>query len=126
MSRTIQYFHVYIRLDFPIAYGNASVICQSECACLHKTVNLVVFFVKINDNTYANWKAHTIFRVVPITKRGNCPRCMASSTNDSLEYVNSRNSYCLSTMSSMSVYWDELYIRSVLFCFIQKVRDMWT
>jgi len=59
MSRTIQYFHVYIRLDFPIAYENASVICQSECACLHKTVNLVVFFVKSNDNTYAKWKAHT-------------------------------------------------------------------
>ena len=26
--------------------------CQSECACLHKTVNMVVFFVKCNENTY--------------------------------------------------------------------------
>ena len=25
---------------------------QSECACLHKTVNMVVFFVKSNENTY--------------------------------------------------------------------------
>jgi len=52
MSRTLIYFHVYILLDFPITYKNASVICQSECACLHKTVNMVVFFVKSNENTY--------------------------------------------------------------------------
>jgi len=31
MSITIIYFHVYITLDFPITYRNASVICQSEC-----------------------------------------------------------------------------------------------
>ena len=47
MSRTILYFHVYILLDFLITYRNASVICQSEFACLHKTVNMVVFFVKV-------------------------------------------------------------------------------
>ena len=23
-------------------------LCQSECACLHKTINMVVFFVKSN------------------------------------------------------------------------------
>ena len=46
MLRTIIYFHVYIILDFPITYRNASVLCQSECACLHKTVNIVVFFAK--------------------------------------------------------------------------------
>ena len=38
-------------LDFLITYRNASVLCQSECACLHKTVNMVVFFVKSNENT---------------------------------------------------------------------------
>jgi len=27
--------NVYILLDFPITYNNASVLCQSECACLH-------------------------------------------------------------------------------------------
>ena len=34
-------------LDFPITHRNASVFCQSEFACLHKTVNMVVFFVKV-------------------------------------------------------------------------------
>ena len=39
-------------LDFPITFRNASVLCQSECICLHKTVNMAVFFVKSNENTY--------------------------------------------------------------------------
>ena len=43
------YFHIYILLDFPITYRNDSVLCQTECACLHKTVNMVVFFVKSNE-----------------------------------------------------------------------------
>ena len=51
MSRTIIYFNAYIILDFPITYRNASVFCQSECACLHKTVNMAVFFVKCKENT---------------------------------------------------------------------------
>jgi len=33
------YFHVDIILDFPMIYRNASVLCQSECARLHITVN---------------------------------------------------------------------------------------
>ena len=45
MLRTPIYFHVNIILDFPITYRNASVLCQLECACLHKTVNMV-FLVK--------------------------------------------------------------------------------
>jgi len=49
MLRTILYFQVYIILDFPITYINASVLCQLECACLHKTVNTVVFLVKSNE-----------------------------------------------------------------------------
>ena len=52
MSRTIIYFHVYIILDFSVTHRNASVLCQSECVCLHKTVNMEVFFVKSNENTY--------------------------------------------------------------------------
>jgi len=47
MLRTIIYVHVNIILDFPIIYQNDSVLCQSECACLHQTVN-----IKDNENTY--------------------------------------------------------------------------
>ena len=50
MLRTPKYFHVNIKLDFPITYRNASVLCQSECACLQKTVNMLVLFVKSNEN----------------------------------------------------------------------------
>ena len=70
MSRTLIYFNVYIILDFPIAYRNASVLCQSDCACLYKTVNMVVFFVKSSENTYPKGRAlMQIYRVVPKTKR---------------------------------------------------------
>jgi len=58
MLRTVIYFHVYKILDFPITYRNASVLCQSSCACLHKTVNMVVFFVNRNDNTYLKGRAN--------------------------------------------------------------------
>jgi len=72
MLRTIIHVHVYIILDFPITYNNASVLCQSECTCLHETVNMVVFFVKSNENTYSKRRAlMQKYRVVPITKRGN-------------------------------------------------------
>jgi len=72
MLRTIIYFHVYIILDFPVTYRNASVLCQSEWACLNKTVNMVVFFVKCNENTYPKGRAFMqMYRVVPLTKRGN-------------------------------------------------------
>ena len=50
MSRKIIYVHVNIILDFPIKHTNASVLCQSECACLHQTVNIVVFLTKDNAN----------------------------------------------------------------------------
>jgi len=72
MLRRIIYFNVYIILDFPITYRNDSVICQSECACLHKTVNMVVLFVKSNENTYPKGRAlKKMYRVVPQKKRGN-------------------------------------------------------
>ena len=71
MLRTLIYFHVYIILDFSITYRNASVLCQSECACRHYTVNMVVFLVKNNENTYPKGRALVqMYRVVPITKRG--------------------------------------------------------
>jgi len=39
---------------------------------LHETVEMVVFFVKSNENTYQKGRALTqIYRVVPQTKRGN-------------------------------------------------------
>jgi len=72
-SRKIIHFHFYIILDFPITYRNAPVICQSECACLHQTVNIEVFFVNSNENTYPKGRAlMQMYRVVPITKRWNC------------------------------------------------------
>ena len=45
MLRAIIYVHVYIIIDFPITYRNDSVPCKSECAFLHKTVNMVVLFL---------------------------------------------------------------------------------
>ena len=39
--RTIINVHGHTILDFPITYINDSVRCQSECACLHKTVNRI-------------------------------------------------------------------------------------
>ena len=42
-----------------------------QCAYLHKTVNMVVFFVKSNENNYPNWRPIMhMYRVVPISKRG--------------------------------------------------------
>ena len=46
--------HVYILLDFPITYINATVLCQSEYACLHKTVIILVFLFKNGDISRAN------------------------------------------------------------------------
>jgi len=71
MSRTIIYFHVYILSDFPITYTNVPVLCQSECTCLYKTVNMAVFYVKSNENKYPKGRALLqIYRVVPILNRG--------------------------------------------------------
>ena len=68
-SRTIIYVYVNVILDFPITYRNASVLCQSECGCLHKTLNMVVFFVKSKENTYPKRRVFIqMYRVVPITK----------------------------------------------------------
>ena len=55
MSRTLLYVHV-----IPITYNNVSVLCNSECACLHQTVNRVVFVIKVmkylpkRESTHAN------------------------------------------------------------------------
>jgi len=70
MSRILIYVHVYIILDFPITYRNTSVLCQSECACLDKTVNMVVFFVKHDENTYLKGSAILqMYRIVPQIKK---------------------------------------------------------
>jgi len=72
MLRRIIYFDVYIILDFLLTYRNASVLCQSECSCLHKTVTMLVFFAKSNENAYPKGRAlMQMYRVVLITKRGN-------------------------------------------------------
>jgi len=47
ISRTPIYAHVNIILDFPITYSNALALCQSNCACLHKTVNIAVVLLKV-------------------------------------------------------------------------------
>jgi len=52
-SFNVQDNNVYIIVDFPITYRNYSVLCQSECACLRKSVNMVVFF----ENTYPKGRA---------------------------------------------------------------------
>ena len=65
------YFHVYIIYDFPITYRNTSMLSQSECAGLHKTVNTLVFCVKSNENIYPKGRAlMQMYRVVPISKEG--------------------------------------------------------
>ena len=70
MSRTIICFHVNIILDFSVAYKHAVVLCHSEC--LHKTVNMAVFFVKSNRNTNPKERALVqMNRVVTQTKRWN-------------------------------------------------------
>jgi len=57
-------------LDFHTTFGNASVLCQSECACLHKTVITEVFFVKSNENTYPKGRSlMQLYRVVPQVKK---------------------------------------------------------
>ena len=39
---------------------------------IHKTISMVVFFVKSNENTYPKGSTlMQIYRVVPITKNGN-------------------------------------------------------
>jgi len=61
------YLHVYIILDIHITYRNASVLCQTEWPCLHKTANNVVFFVKSNENLYPKGRAlMQMYRVVPL------------------------------------------------------------
>ena len=65
-------FHI-IRLSYNIwKYRNASALCQSECICLHKTVNRDIFFVRSNENTYPKLQMYKC-TVFPITKKENTP-----------------------------------------------------
>ena len=68
-----------IRLS--ITYRNASVTWLDR-ACLHKTVNMLVFFVKGNENTYPKGRSlKQMYRVVPISKRGNVSKSKCSTIN---------------------------------------------
>jgi len=61
-----------IRLSYNIIL-HASVLCQSECACLHKTVNMVVSLFKvIKIPTQKGEHCHANVQSCPYTKRGNC------------------------------------------------------
>jgi len=51
--------HVNIILVFPITYKNTSVLCQSECACLHQTVKMIVFFFNIIPWKYLHKREST-------------------------------------------------------------------
>ena len=104
MSRTLIYFHVYIILDFPITYRNASVLCQSECACLHKTVIMVVFFVKSNENTFPKGRAlMQMYRVVPQTKRGNYMYMTITKKNKKRKQSETRLSFFITFKATGSI-----------------------
>ena len=46
-------------------------VVNQKCACLHTTVNIVVFFVKSKENTYPKGRAlKQMYRAVHIWKRG--------------------------------------------------------
>jgi len=61
--------NVYILLDFPKTYINAKVFCQTECQCLHNTVNMEVCCFKTIKNTYPKGRALVpMYRVVSQTK----------------------------------------------------------
>ena len=54
--------------DFLVIYRNASVLCQSECACLNKTVNMVV--VSVNENTYPKRRAFMQCTQLSLKRKG--------------------------------------------------------
>jgi len=67
------FYNMYIvkmfELVFSLTYKYSSVLFQSEGPCLLKTVNMVVFFVKSNGNTYPKGGAlMQMYRVIPIRK----------------------------------------------------------
>ena len=104
MSRTLIYFRVYIILDFPITYRNASVLCQLECACLHKTVIMVVFFVKSNENTFPKGRAlMQMYRVVPQTKRGNYMYMAITKKNKKRKQSETRLSFFITFKATGSI-----------------------
>ena len=67
LLRTIIYFHVYIILEFPITYRNASVFFSMRMRMSTSNSNH-----DSTENTYPKGRAlMQMYRVVPITKRGN-------------------------------------------------------
>ena len=63
-------------------------ICQSECACLYQTVNIVflaIFLTKNNENTYQKRRAlMQMYRVVPQKKIANCSQTSVGDTDDGI------------------------------------------
>ena len=104
MSKIIIYFHVYIILNFPIIYRNASVLCQSDCTCLHKTVNMAVWFVKSNENTYP--KRESVCANVqscPINEKRELVTIIVFISFLILFYVTFQDSYCAISVSFIYV-----------------------
>ena len=63
-------------------------LCQSECACLHKTINMVVFFLKTMTKTYPKGRAlMQMYRVVPQTKKGNYTLVVYAAIRTTLLYL---------------------------------------
>ena len=75
MFEIVSSFNVKDNNIFPCLHNirlSFNMRCQSECACLHKTINMVVFFVKSNENTFHKREStHSMYGIVPMMKRGN-------------------------------------------------------
>ena len=76
----VKYKHIFpclhnIILSFTINKCFSDVSIRMRMS--HKTVNMVVVFVKSNENTYLKGRGlMQMYRVVPITKRGKCPQVL--------------------------------------------------
>ena len=100
---TIVYFHVNIILNFPITYRNAAVLWQSDCACLHQTVNMAVFFVKVMKiPTQKGTTLLQMYRVVPQTKIGNSKLIPISNTVISPD---KHDYYAVSNVREVTLQW---------------------
>ena len=53
-----------------LTYKNAPVLCQSICACLHQTINMVGFISLDNKNHTKKGEHLCKYTVVPQTKKG--------------------------------------------------------
>ena len=70
----IKYVFDNIILDFPITYKNASVLCQLEYECLHKTINMVVFLIEYDENSCTELSLKRTEGSNPIDTGSHSPR----------------------------------------------------